>query len=98
MNQDTKVKIFFGILLVFGLYIVFRNMSETFVPWTGSTPWTTASYYDPYRRKTLVGVSPYHSYYPYYYPYSSRFEDEYQNFMRNRIAEDWQLGVYETYD
>ena len=86
--MENKLKIFFGILVIFGLYIIFRNQIETYSPLGGSTPWTTGYYYNPYSKKTLVRIT---SYYP-------SFENEYQDFMRSRVLEDYELGVYETYD
>ena len=85
MTPDAKVKILFGILIIFGLYILFKNQTETFAP-----------VYVPYGRRRVSLRNPYYPYYPYFYYPST--EAEYQNFLFNRRLEDYQLGIYETYD
>ena len=36
MENETKLKIFFGILIIFGLYISYRNQVETYAPVNGT--------------------------------------------------------------
>ena len=67
MNQETQLKIFFGLLIIIGLYILFKSQVELFAP-----------VYTPYRKRSKL--DPYRSYY--YYPFVKK-DETYQDFMGN---------------